>query len=64
MTPLQRALFAFTTMVTVAHVADLILGIQNLYSTVIIAVTVWSLFYVRVHPRGGQGDHDQRSSSK
>ena len=50
---IQRALFAFTTMVTVAHLLNLFLGIQSMVSTVIIAVLVWILFYARARQRGG-----------
>lgn len=47
MNAIQRVLFCFTTMVTIAYALDSFFGIRNLTSAVIVAVTVWMAFYVR-----------------
>ena len=50
LSPIQRGLFCFTSMVTVAKLLELF-GIQNFTSTVLVAVLVFFLFYARVRRR-------------
>jgi hypothetical protein len=54
MTLIQRGLFCFTTMVTVATLLKDFFGIQNLISTVLIGVLVFAAFFVRFRRRADQ----------
>ena len=56
MNAIQRALFCFTTMVTVAFLLHLFFGIRNAYSTGLIAVVVFLVFYARIQRREIKND--------